>query len=1005
MAQNRLISNFFIAGSSQTSLEPKTPQDKAKGNRPEIFFSYPELKEGISKGIIEFIFQNEAPPISTRKKPKFSSFILTNEKGTRSYISILYLSESVGSKYLPYFLCIISPISSVSFRPLMIEFLNVINSADPSLNKETLINFHNAEIMQMIAFIAEITIPPPMSIIRLKFHFSQIEFNFASLMTIPKNQNIKILFDCIELSSIIKIWCSLLSEKHVILISDQSYLLFIICDALMSLIFPFKWFHTYIATLPSGQLDYLESPTPYLMGVLNSSETSFAKLSENYPGNVVVDVNSNMVNKNAVSYLGEKEESELRKKIQLIKHKYLFSIEEIEKEEAYEAQFPVEDIQAAFFDVVKGTLVEIKQYSVTQSKLFNVQEFLDSHCTESMRDFWEKVTSTIAFEQFLISLTDIESDDTTRIVNILSDNKIKNEPLIIEYELPKTLDALFHADDSESDDPDDEGVKVDYALSLNKLCGFSCNITAKEKRQKWKRKCKNRGESKHNNLSYDILIPNGVALSSSISSQENKSSIKTKVSMKKEESYFYIYNPKYSFIDFFSKPKASFIASSYKEKFSDYSTVLLNDITKIVEIEENASESSQSGNNTKEKLNPERVLMTFNSKNIPQYFLYVIHLVINYSLTEKNEITKMTLLDLFETAHLKNPNDFPHSSFSNFLNFFNYNDLISLVSKRMELKSHPLLFAMITKKMSELNDTPLKSSPKTFRRRSTISLKRMGSVKLTADGEKIIQYLQGSSSKSVIRINVINSSSHHLSPSVKDALFLIESISLEILKLVVKYKLHNQSMITVSSYISIINTPEFTSVKNLISELALIQLGEKLSNNLLISFWLNAYNFLTIFSLIFKREIPLTYYDWLRFQRGSLFNIAGELISLFDIENSILLGEIESKFLIDEMNKYLRYGISIPSKSSPKLQIYFPNTINNQLKQNTVNYFSREVLLQNGSLKVNEYITLCDEDFFKNISSYTDVLPNEVVEFISKNKNYLTIVTKYNWEISFENSV
>jgi len=59
-------------------------------------------------------------------------------------------------------------------------------------------------------------------------------------------------------------------------------LLFSICEGLMNLIFPFKWLHTYIPILPREQIDYLDSPTPYVMGVL-SSYVDYEYLRENYP--------------------------------------------------------------------------------------------------------------------------------------------------------------------------------------------------------------------------------------------------------------------------------------------------------------------------------------------------------------------------------------------------------------------------------------------------------------------------------------------------------------------------------------------------------------------------------------------------------------------------------------------------------------------------------------------------------------------------------------------------
>ena len=44
-----------------------------------------------------------------------------------------------------------------------------------------------------------------------------------------------------EISTIIKLWCSLLCEKHIILLGNQAYLLFAVCESLLSLIFPFKY--------------------------------------------------------------------------------------------------------------------------------------------------------------------------------------------------------------------------------------------------------------------------------------------------------------------------------------------------------------------------------------------------------------------------------------------------------------------------------------------------------------------------------------------------------------------------------------------------------------------------------------------------------------------------------------------------------------------------------------------------------------------------------------------
>jgi len=137
----------------------------------------------------------------------------------------------------------------------------------------------------------------------LNFHFSSIELNFPSLTQIPNNEEyIQLLFDCLEISAIIKLWCSVLCEKHIIFISNQGYLLFAITQGLLSLIFPFSWLYTYIPILPVNLIDYLDSPIPYIIGIL-ANTIDINELNEKYPGHVICDLNSSTINKNGVSFL------------------------------------------------------------------------------------------------------------------------------------------------------------------------------------------------------------------------------------------------------------------------------------------------------------------------------------------------------------------------------------------------------------------------------------------------------------------------------------------------------------------------------------------------------------------------------------------------------------------------------------------------------------------------------------------------------------------------------
>ena len=57
----------------------------------------------------------------------------------------------------------------------------------------------------------------------------------------------------------------LLAERRVILVSEHTTLITVAAETLMSLLYPFRYYHTYIPLLPESLLDCLDAPTPYLM--------------------------------------------------------------------------------------------------------------------------------------------------------------------------------------------------------------------------------------------------------------------------------------------------------------------------------------------------------------------------------------------------------------------------------------------------------------------------------------------------------------------------------------------------------------------------------------------------------------------------------------------------------------------------------------------------------------------------------------------------------------------
>ncbi len=156
-------------------------------------------------------------------------------------------------------------------------------------------------------------------------------------------------------------------------------------------------------------------------------------------------------------------------------------------------------------------------------------------------------------------------------------------------------------------------------------------------------------------------------------------------------------------------------------------------------------------------------------------------------------------------------------------------------------------------------------------------------------------------------------------------------------------------------------------------------------------FWLNIYNFLVIFTIIHKKEIASNYYEWYRFLKNSYFDIGGYEISLYEIENCLLTeneisfnrygehlhfkkDDYRSCLKINNIPTFTIYGISIPTKTSPPLRIYFPNNLNDLLKLNAIDFYSRNINIDmdNFILSVPEVIEWVDPKFMDNIKKYEE---------------------------------
>jgi len=519
---SRFIKSIFISGISEAFITKliyrhnlisfKDP--KANKNNmiyPEILFYYPQDESNIFPSFLEYIFIDGISIQFNLQPPKFIPEVLTDAKGERTYLYSIRLFDKIEINnkkyYLPYALSIWSPVNNCeAFKNILTEFYRIMKSTNKDIANSSLINYHNLEIIHMIIFLTDIILPPYNSKMILNFRFSSIELNFPSITQIPNNEEyIQLLFDCLEISAIIKLWCSVLSEKHIIFLANQGYLLFAITQGLLSLIFPFTWLYTYIPILPVNLIDYLDSPIPYIIGIIVNT-IDINELNEKYPGHVICDLNSSTINKNGISFLSNIEEDIIKKKIRYLYNPKLYEIEDIyldenEKQKYNNKNFELEDVDITksfgenihyiFFRIFRYQLSVI-QSNFVKDKFFDVQIFLEDFCQDEMRDFWDKLTSTEAFDHFLMNLNNndnapfskiiskilsLEGNENENLINSENKNDLnKNEekPFVIKYNLPSNLNYIMNQFTEMHEGNDDYGkalkqLLVEYNNCLRKI--------------------------------------------------------------------------------------------------------------------------------------------------------------------------------------------------------------------------------------------------------------------------------------------------------------------------------------------------------------------------------------------------------------------------------------------------------------------------------------------------------------------------------------------------------
>uniref|UniRef100_A0A7C9F2R3 UDENN domain-containing protein n=1 Tax=Opuntia streptacantha TaxID=393608 RepID=A0A7C9F2R3_OPUST len=99
------------------------------------------------------------------------------------------------------------------------------------------------------------------------------------------------LVQCLDVDNLIKLFTAVLLERRILLRSNKYSLLTLVSEAICHLIYPFRWQHVYIPLLFFSGVDYIDAPTPYMMGLHSGVDTTGLSMD----GVVIVDLECNCI--------------------------------------------------------------------------------------------------------------------------------------------------------------------------------------------------------------------------------------------------------------------------------------------------------------------------------------------------------------------------------------------------------------------------------------------------------------------------------------------------------------------------------------------------------------------------------------------------------------------------------------------------------------------------------------------------------------------------------------
>uniref|UniRef100_A0A7M4DZX7 DENN domain containing 2B n=1 Tax=Crocodylus porosus TaxID=8502 RepID=A0A7M4DZX7_CROPO len=273
--QERELFEYFVV----VSLKKKPSKNTYL---PEVSYQFPKLErptkqvreaEERLKAIPQFCFPDakDWAPVSEYNSETFS-FMLTGEDGSRRFGYCRRLLPSGKGPRLPEVYCVISRLGCFDLFSKILDEVERRRGISAAL------------VYPFMRSLMESPFPAPGKTIKVKTFLPGAGNEVIELRR-PMDSRLEhvdfeCLFKCLSVRQIIRIFASLLLERRVIFIADKLSTLSSCSHAVVALLYPFSWQHTFIPVLPSSMIDIVCCPTPFLVGLLSSSLPKLKELKQ-----------------------------------------------------------------------------------------------------------------------------------------------------------------------------------------------------------------------------------------------------------------------------------------------------------------------------------------------------------------------------------------------------------------------------------------------------------------------------------------------------------------------------------------------------------------------------------------------------------------------------------------------------------------------------------------------------------------------------------------------------